>query len=66
MFGVTANETGEESHDMYQEIVKLQKKLLSKLGLHGQVFLMLSVCTLPIISRIFSSLKGGQYTRTYV
>lgn len=37
MFGVTANETGRESEDLYNELVELQKRLLGQLGLHGQV-----------------------------
>lgn len=37
MFGVTAADTGEESHELYSEMVCLQKELYSKLGLHFQV-----------------------------
>lgn len=37
MFGVTAADTGEESHELYSDMVRLQKDLYSKLGLHFQV-----------------------------
>lgn len=34
MFGVTANETGEESSRLLQEFVSLQKEMFSALELH--------------------------------
>lgn len=37
MFGVTAADTGQESHELYSEMVCLQKELFAKLGLHFQV-----------------------------
>lgn len=37
MFGVTAADTGQESHDLYSEMVLLQKELFSRLGVHFQV-----------------------------
>ncbi|XP_018025304.1 serine--tRNA ligase, mitochondrial isoform X2 [Hyalella azteca] len=40
MFGITSNETGQESDDLYQELVQIQIELLQGLGLHGQVVLM--------------------------
>lgn len=37
MFGVTANETGEESNQLYSEMTEIQKELFSQLGIHFQV-----------------------------
>lgn len=37
MFGVTAAETGEESHQLYLEMIQIQKELFSQLGIHFQV-----------------------------
>ncbi|XP_045123604.1 serine--tRNA ligase, mitochondrial-like [Portunus trituberculatus] len=37
MFGATAADTGQESHDLYSEMVLLQKELFSRLGIHFQV-----------------------------
>ncbi|XP_066494616.1 serine--tRNA ligase, mitochondrial [Tiliqua scincoides] len=37
MFGVTANETGEESEALLLEFLALQKEIFSELGLHYQV-----------------------------
>lgn len=34
MFGVTADETGDESSQLLQEFVSLQKEMFSALGLH--------------------------------
>uniref|UniRef100_A0A2P2HZD6 serine--tRNA ligase n=1 Tax=Hirondellea gigas TaxID=1518452 RepID=A0A2P2HZD6_9CRUS len=40
MFGVTAAETGQESNELYEELVSVQERLLQGLGLHGKVILM--------------------------
>ncbi|XP_056157783.1 serine--tRNA ligase, mitochondrial [Lampris incognitus] len=37
MFGVTANETGEESHQLLEEFLSLQKEIFSSLELHYRV-----------------------------
>ncbi|KAG8552744.1 hypothetical protein GDO81_003030 [Engystomops pustulosus] len=37
MFGVTANETGNESRELLEEFLMLQKEIFSDLGLHFQV-----------------------------
>ncbi|XP_045585001.1 serine--tRNA ligase, mitochondrial [Procambarus clarkii] len=37
MFGVTAVEAGEESHQLYTEMTRIQKKLFSQLGFHFQI-----------------------------
>ena len=37
MFGVTANQTGKESEQLYGELVGIQEEMLRGLGLHGQV-----------------------------
>ncbi|XP_071548107.1 serine--tRNA ligase, mitochondrial [Panulirus ornatus] len=37
MFGVTAVETGEESHQLYLEMIQIQKELFSQLGFHFQI-----------------------------
>ncbi|KAG0722313.1 Serine--tRNA ligase, mitochondrial [Chionoecetes opilio] len=37
MFGATAADTGQESRDLFSEMMLLQKDLYSKLGLHFQV-----------------------------
>jgi seryl-tRNA synthetase len=37
MFGLTANETGEESEKLFNEFVNIQKELFSGLGLHFRV-----------------------------
>ncbi|XP_064079029.1 serine--tRNA ligase, mitochondrial-like isoform X2 [Macrobrachium nipponense] len=37
MFGVTASERGDESKDLYNEIIQIQRELFSKLGVHFQV-----------------------------
>ncbi|KAM3910720.1 serine--tRNA ligase, mitochondrial [Leptodactylus fuscus] len=37
MFGVTANESGEESQELLQEFLDLQKEIFSDLGLHFHV-----------------------------
>ena len=37
MFGVTANETGEESNELFQEFVSIQKENFRELGLHYDV-----------------------------
>lgn len=34
LFAVTANESGEESEEMLQEIVDIQKEIAEELGLH--------------------------------
>lgn len=34
LFVVTANESGEESNEMLEEIVELQKEIFTELGLH--------------------------------
>lgn len=34
MFGVTADETGDESSQLLEEFVSLQKEMFSALGLH--------------------------------
>ncbi len=34
MFGITANESGEESEDLLKEIVEIQKEINSELGFH--------------------------------
>lgn len=38
MFGVTADESGEESAQMLQEFVSLQKEIFSSLELHFRLF----------------------------
>lgn len=43
MFGVTANQTGKESEQLYGELVGIQEEMLRGLGLHGQVLLMPSL-----------------------
>lgn len=37
MFGVTAADSGEESHKLYTEMTQIQKHLFSNLGIHFQV-----------------------------
>lgn len=37
MFGVTANETGEESDKLHNELIENQIELFSRLGIHFQV-----------------------------
>lgn len=34
LFGVTANETSQESHELLEEILDLQKEIYSELGFH--------------------------------
>lgn len=34
MFGVTANETGQESAELFQEFLQIQEELFSDLGIH--------------------------------
>ena len=34
LFGVTANESGEESEELLQEIVEIQKEINNELGFH--------------------------------
>lgn len=34
MFGITANETGAESEELFQELLEIQKHIFSTLGLH--------------------------------
>ncbi|KAK3850276.1 hypothetical protein Pcinc_043012 [Petrolisthes cinctipes] len=37
MFGVTAADSGEESHQLYNEMTHIQKHLFSNLGIHFQI-----------------------------
>ncbi|XP_068242123.1 serine--tRNA ligase, mitochondrial [Palaemon carinicauda] len=37
MFGVTASENGQESQDLYNEIIQIQREMFSNLGIHFQI-----------------------------
>ncbi|GFT11245.1 hypothetical protein NPIL_531241 [Nephila pilipes] len=37
MFGITSNETGEESEALFEEFISIQKEMYTELGLHFQI-----------------------------
>lgn len=55
MFGVTADETGDESSQLLDEFVSLQKDMFSALGLHYR----LVALTIAICAALFLNVRSG-------
>lgn len=57
MFGVTADETGDESSQLLDEFVSLQKEMFSALGLHYR----LVAHTIAIRAALFLTIRLGRH-----